>query len=188
VTTWIALLRAVNVAGRNLLAMGDLRALLDRLEFADVKTLLQSGNVVCRRARKEPSAVVEAMLEKETARRLKLQVDFVVRSVDEWDQIVAGNPFRAEATRDPGHLVAMMLKTAPAAASVKALQAAISGPERLRASGAQLYIVYPEGMGRSKLTNVAIEKALGVRGTARNWNTVLKVQRAAQELSAPQHK
>ena len=102
----------------------------------------------------------------------------------EWDEIVAGNPFRAEAARDPGHLVAMILKTAPVAAKVTALQAAAkAGPERVRASGAHLYIVYPEGIGRSKLTNVAIEKALAVRGTARNWNTVLKLQRAAQELS-----
>ena len=182
-TTWIALVRAVNLAGRNAVAMSDLRTLCESCGLADVRTLLQSGNVVFRTARREASPALEQRLEKDMAARLGLETHFMVRSAEEWDAIVAKNPFRAEATRDPGHLVAMILKAAPAPASVKALQAAIKGPERLRASGSHLYIVYPDGMGRSKLTNAVIEKTLAIRGTARNWNTVLKLQRVAQEIS-----
>jgi uncharacterized protein (DUF1697 family) len=88
--------------------------------------------------------------------------------------VVAGNPFPDEAERDPGHLVVMFLKTAPRAKAVQALQAAIEGPESVRAAGKHLYVAYPAGIGRSKLTNTLIEKKLGVRGTGRNWNTVLK--------------
>ena len=69
----------------------------------------------------------------------------------------------------------MLLKSAPDATRVKALQAAIVGPEIVRAKGRHAYIVYPDGMGRSRLTSALIERTLGTRGTARNWNTVLKL-------------
>ena len=99
----------------------------------------------------------------------------MVRSAAEWDDAVAQNPLRGEAKRDPAHLVAMVLKEAPSGTAVKALQAAIVGREVVRAGGKQLYITYPDGQGRSKLTNAVIEKHLGTRGTARNWNTVLRL-------------
>jgi uncharacterized protein (DUF1697 family) len=70
----------------------------------------------------------------------------------------------------------MVLKAAPPAKKVAALQAAIAGPEQIRCDGKQLYVVYPAGIGRSKLTGVLIEKKLDARGTGRNWNTVLKLQ------------
>jgi uncharacterized protein (DUF1697 family) len=69
----------------------------------------------------------------------------------------------------------------PKANDVKAVQAAIVGPEIVRADGRHLYIVYPVGIGKSRLTNVVIEKKLGIRGTARNWNTVLKLAALADE-------
>ncbi|PYJ75629.1 MAG: hypothetical protein DME69_14645 [Verrucomicrobia bacterium] len=69
----------------------------------------------------------------------------------------------------------MALKDAPKDTDVKALQAAITGREVVRAGGKHLYIVYPDGIGRSRLTNAVIDKLLGTRGTGRNWNTVLKL-------------
>jgi uncharacterized protein (DUF1697 family) len=95
--------------------------------------------------------------------------------------IVESNPFPKEAKTDPGHLVAMCLKETPETADVRALQAAIAGPEIVRAKGSHLYIVYPAGIGTSRLTNAFIERKLGTRGTARNWNTVLKLQALASE-------
>jgi uncharacterized protein (DUF1697 family) len=92
-----------------------------------------------------------------------------------WHKIVARNPSPEKDKHDPGHLVVMFLKTAPPAKKVDALQGAIQGPEIIRAAGKQLYIVYPAGIGRSKLTGALIEKTLGSRGTGRNWNTVLKL-------------
>jgi uncharacterized protein (DUF1697 family) len=69
----------------------------------------------------------------------------------------------------------MVLKDAPKAGAVKALQAAITGREIVRAHGREAYLVYPDGIGPSKLTHALIEKTLGTRGTGRNWNTVLKL-------------
>ncbi len=169
----IALLRAVNVAGHNPVAMADLRDLVAGLGFSDVQSVLQSGNLVFRTNGK--AGALERLLEAEAKKRLALEADFFVRSAAEWEDVVAENPFHAEARRDPAHLVVVFLKEAPGSGAVKALQAAIVGREVVRAAGKQAYIVYPDGQGRSKLTNALIEKHLGTRGTARNWNTVLRL-------------
>jgi uncharacterized protein (DUF1697 family) len=176
----IALLRGINVGGHKKIAMSDLRLLFEAMGFSEVKSLLQSGNVVFGDDRRT-GAEIERLLERETQKRLALEADFFVRTAKEWSGVVAGNPFRREAETDPGHLVAMCLKDTPEKADVRALQAAIAGPEIVRAKGSQLYIVYPAGIGTSRLTNALIERKLGTRGTARNWNTVLKLQALASE-------
>jgi uncharacterized protein (DUF1697 family) len=173
-TIHIALLRAINVGGRNLVAMSDLRQLFADLGFPGAKSLLQSGNVVFE-SPQAADAEVERRLEKEIAERLGVTADFIVRSAKEWQKIVARNPFPKQAKEDPGHLLVGFLKSAPSAESVRSLQSAIQGPEILRGDGKQLYIVYPDGVGRSKLTTTLIERKLETRATARNWNTVLKL-------------
>ena len=170
----IALLRAVNVAGHNHVAMADLRDMVAGLGFSDVQSVLQSGNLVFRGDGKGGERV-ERLLEAEVKKQLGLDTHFFVRSAAEWEDAVANNPFRNEAKRDPGHLVAVFLKEAPGPKAVKALQAAIVGREVVRAAGKQAYITYADGQGTSKLTNTVIEKHLGTRGTARNWNTVLRL-------------
>jgi uncharacterized protein (DUF1697 family) len=172
VTVHLALLRAVNVGGKQV-AMADLRQLGERLGFTEVKTLLGSGNLVFR---SEATARLEELLEAEAKKRLALETDFFVRTAKEWKSIVEHNPFPDEAKSDPAHLVVMFLKKAPAAKDVTALQAAITGREVVRAQGRQAYITYPDGIGRSRLTVTVIEKKLGTRGTGRNWNTVLKLE------------
>ena len=178
-TFHLALLRAVNVAGYQRVAMADLRDLLTRLGFADARSLLASGNLVFR-CKEQPTAQLERLLEAEAAKRLGLETDFFVRTAKEWHAIVAGNPFPKEAKRDPGHLVVMALKDAPKAAGIKALEAAITGPETLHVIGREAYIVYPAGIAHSRLTNALIEKKLGTRSTGRNWNTVLKLEALAR--------
>lgn len=173
-TIHLALLRGINVGGHKQISMADLRDLLTQLGLADVRSLLQSGNLVFG-ATGRTSAQLERLLETEAEKRLALQTDFFVRTAKEWEGVVAHNPFRKEATRDPGHLLVMFLKDAPSVTAVKALQAAVTGREVLRAGGKHLYIVYPDGIGRSRLTNAVIDKRLGTRGTGRNWNTVLKL-------------
>jgi len=186
----IALLRGVNVGGKTSVAMGELRILLGKLGFNHAHTLLQSGNVVFEAAADAPAGALkgdalETLLEAEIGKRFGRAFDVFVRSGRDWARVIANNPFQAEAKDDPSHLVVMALKAAPRAGAVKALQAAIKGREVVHAIGRHAYIVYPDGIGTSKLTNAVIEKALGTRGTARNWNTVLKlaemVRGAAQE-------
>jgi uncharacterized protein (DUF1697 family) len=178
VTTCIALLRAVNVAGHNRVAMADLRHLLTELGFDDPRSLLQSGNLVFGSQRRAGPAL-EAALEAAAREHLGLQTAFLVRTAAEWDAIIRDNPFPAAARDDPGHLLVMCLKQAPTAGAVTALQSAIAGREQVRATGRQAYLVYPDGIGRSRLTAALIERQLGTSGTARNWNTVLRLQALA---------
>jgi uncharacterized protein (DUF1697 family) len=178
VTTHIALLRAVNLAGYNAVAMADLRDLLTGLGFGDARSVLQSGNLVFRSERR--GASLERLLEVEAAKRLSLETDFFVRTGAEWRTVVARNPFPEEAARDPAHLLVMFLKEAPAARAVETLRAAIRGREVVRADGRAAYLVYPDGIGRSRLTTAIIEKHLGTRGTGRNWNTVLRLAAMAE--------
>jgi len=176
----IALVRGINVGGRKQIAMSDLRDLLGELGFAGVRSLLQSGNLVFE-SDGRTGASLERLLETETAKRLHVPVDYLVRTDDEWQAIVARNPFVDEAERDPSHLVVMFLKAAPQTKELEAVQAAIKGPEVIRAEGKQLYAIYPAGIGRSKLTLTLIERKLGTRGTGRNWNTVVKLASLTQD-------
>jgi uncharacterized protein (DUF1697 family) len=177
--TYLALLRAINLPRYKQVAMADLRDLLTHLGFVDSRSLLQSGNLVFRGGARS-GARLERVLEAEAANRLALHTDFFVRTAAEWESVIAHNPFRKEAERDPGRLVVMFLKDAPGANEVKALQVANTGPEVVRVAGRHAYVVYPNGIGRSRLTNALIEKRLGTCGTGRNWNTVLKLGALAQ--------
>jgi uncharacterized protein (DUF1697 family) len=176
----IALLRAVNVGGHQALKMAKLRDLLTELGLIEVRSLLQTGNLVFR-TKTTKTAGLESLLEKEAAKRLDLSADIFVRTAVEWKQIIARNPFRDEAKHDPAHLVVTFLKRAPQEKAIEALRTSITGPEFISVDGRHVYIVYPAGIGRSRLTNALVEKKLGTRGTARNWNTVLKLAAAAEE-------
>lgn len=178
-TIHFALLRAVNLGAHQPVAMADLRGLLTDLGFAATRSLLQSGNLVFR-SRGRTGAQLERLLEAEAGKRLALHTDFFVRGAEEWKEVVARNPFPREAARDPGHLLVFFLKDAADAKDVKALQAAITGPEVVRGQGRQAYIVYPDGIGRSRLTIALIEKKLRTRATGRNWNTVRKLGALAE--------
>lgn len=170
-TPRIALLRGVNVGGVRV-AMAELKAMAADLGLARPKTLLNSGNLVFDAAR--PDAELEALLERETAARLGVATDFIVRGLDEWRRIVAANPYPEEARNDPGHLVLMAFKTASTADAVAALEAANPGREYMTLRGREIYVVYPDGIGDSKL-NPLWPRKIAAPGTGRNWNTVGKL-------------
>lgn len=180
-TTYIALLRAVNLGSHNKVAMSDLRELLTELGLQGAQTLLQSGNAVFQSSGRT-AAQLERSIEGAAAKQLRLESAVMVRSHAEWKGIVARNPFPKEASQDPGHLLVLPLKESPARGAAEALQDAISGREVIRVDGRCAYIVYPDGIGRSKLTSALIEKTLGTRGTGRNWNTVLKLDALADSM------
>ena len=171
--TYVALLRAINVAGHQMIAMSALRESIAALGFEDVQTILQSGNVILR-----GKTASTASIEKRLA--TIFPTDFFVRTEAEWSALIARNPFTREAKDDPARLVAMCLRDAPSKDSIAALREAIRGREYLEVHGREAYIAYPDGQGRSKLTNALIEKKLATRGTARNWNTVLRIAAAAE--------
>jgi uncharacterized protein (DUF1697 family) len=170
----VAFLRAVNLASHNRVAMADLCSMLTELKLSGARALLASGNLVFEAGTATPQAL-ERKLEQEAQRRLGLQTDFFVRTAKEWSAALAANPFPKEAKQDPARLLVFALKDAPGKAQTRALDEAIRGPEVVLVAGRQAYIVYPDGVGRSRLSLALIERKLGTRATGRNWNTALKL-------------
>jgi len=175
----VALLRAINVAGHQPVAMADLRDVLSELGFAQPRSLLQSGNLIFDAGRKT-GPTLEQLIEQKLAAQHGLRTDVLIRSAAELASIVARNPFRDEAARDPARLVVVFLKTKPPAGAFAELKAAVTGSEIVHGDGQQAYIVYSNGIGRSRLTAALIERKLATRGTARNWNTVMKLAALAK--------
>jgi len=173
-TIYVSLLRAVNVGGANRVRMAYLSDMLGGMGFESVQTLLQSGNVVFR-GNAMSTQKLEKDLEGKVLRDIGLRTDFFVRTASEWKDILTENPFPEEAESDPSHMVVALLKDSPRAAAWDALRGAITGREKVQGAGRKAYIVYPDGIGRSKLTPTLIEGKLGTRATSRNWNTVRKL-------------
>lgn len=176
--TFIALLRGINMGGHKKVAMSDLRALVEEIGFSDAQTLLQSGNLVFSGPSK-PTATLEAQLEAVLLKRLTLKTAVLIRSAAEWKKVIASNPFADEAKRDPSHLALMLLKNKPSVAAVAALKKAIIGREYFEADGRALYAYFPDGFGTTKFTTALIDRTLSTTATARNWNTVVKIAKAA---------
>jgi uncharacterized protein (DUF1697 family) len=152
--------------------MPELCRIVENLGMREVRSFLQSGNVLFG-SHAMSTARLEQLLDDSVARALGFRPDVLVRTAAEYRAIVAGNPFPDEAKQAPGRVLVMFLKEPPARAGVTALHAAIAGPETVRVKGRQAYIVYPDGIGRSRMTGAIVEKYLGTKGTGRNWNTVI---------------
>jgi uncharacterized protein (DUF1697 family) len=165
------MLRAVNVGGRRL-TMAEFKAALAALGLPGAQTLAAAGNAVVE-AKAEPA--LEARLEAGLTRELGVATELFVRDGAALAQVLAANPFGEMARADPAHLLVMFLRGDPTAGAVAALQATIQGSELVAAGPGCLYACFPDGIGRSKVTSAVIERALELRGTGRNWNTVRKL-------------
>jgi uncharacterized protein (DUF1697 family) len=164
---FVALLRAVNVGGRKV-PMAELRDLCGAIGWTDVATYIQSGNVVFS-AQGEPQGL-EAQLEKALAERFA--VDVIIRSAAQWQAHAAANPFADASAARPNLVMLLVSKAPPAAGAAAALQARAADGERVIEAGGALWIDYPAGSGRSKLTPTLIDRAIGSPATSRNWRTV----------------
>jgi uncharacterized protein (DUF1697 family) len=169
----ILLLRGVNVGGRQLIRMPELCAVAADCGCGRPQSILQSGNIVFHT--REPASTLEPAIAEAVRRRFGLEVECFVRTLMEWEHVVARNPFAEAALDNPGHLLVMALRQTPTESDIRALRESIKGREIVGVDGRHLYLVYPDGIGRSPVTNAMIERRLGMMGTARNWNTVLKI-------------
>jgi uncharacterized protein (DUF1697 family) len=171
--TRIALLRGVNLGANRRVAMADVRRVLAEAGFGDVRSVLQSGNLVFEAAQGSDAAV-ETAVERALLDGLGLTTEVVVRTPAEWRAMIAANPYPEEAKSDPGRLVAMAMKSSPRK-DAEAHVNAIEGPERARVIGREAFIYYPDGQADTKVAGARLDRAMGARGTARNWNTVLRL-------------
>ncbi|NTU82520.1 MAG: DUF1697 domain-containing protein [Chloroflexales bacterium] len=174
----IALLRGINVGGQNKLAMAELRACCAELGWQAVQTYIQSGNLVFQAD--GPVAHLEAALEQRIAERLGLTIPVIVRGVAAWAAYVPANPY-PDASRDaPERVMLALAKAPPKEGAAAALRARAANGEQITQVGDALWVYYPEGAGRSKLTPALFDRMAGAPVTARNWRTVLKLAALAE--------
>lgn len=174
-TTWIALLRGINVGGNNILPMKDLRALCETIGFENVRTYIQSGNCVFRSARPDPDGIAQE-LSAEIERRFSFRPPVLVMKADDLSAFIADNPYPEG---DPKTVQLFFLFEPAPGADLDGLNALRSRSERFTLADRVLYLHAPDGIGRSKLVE-KIGKHVPVSMTARNLRTALKLQELAQ--------
>ncbi len=180
--TWIVLLRGVNVGGKNKLPMKELVALLETLGFSDVKTYIQSGNVVLRGA-KGPAPKLTATIASAIEETFDFRPGVVALTKEELAKAAAANPFpEAEGAQDGKSLHLFFLGEVPKKVDADGLDAVKIPSERWRVVDSVFYLHAPEGFGNSKLAAKA-ERYLGVPATARNWQTVGELLKLANHLN-----
>ncbi len=174
---YVALLRGVNVGGRNKLPMADLRDIFSAAGYSAVRTYIQSGNVVFEAeedlAERTPEIVTESI-----RRRFGYETVVVVRSREELRQVADSNPF--DTSGDPRFLQVAFLEHAPDAEAIARLDPQRSPPDAFAVRGRHVYLHYPAGVARSKLTNEYLAAQLQTASTMRNWRTVLRLLELAE--------
>jgi uncharacterized protein (DUF1697 family) len=165
----VALLRGINVGGKNLLPMQALAEIFAAAGATHVETYIQSGNVVFRASRPD---VVAATVRSQIAARFGLQVPVVVRSAKEIAVVLTANPFLADEP-DISWLHVMFLEDTPPPALIAALDPQRSPPDRFAVRGRDVYLHLPNGAAKTKLTNAWFDSKLKTVSTQRNWKTVL---------------
>ena len=180
-STYIALLRGVNVGG-NTLKMERIRELWNDLGFKNVRTYVQSGNVVFEA--KGPPSTWSRRIEQALAGEARLPVTVVIRAAADLAKVIAGNPFLKQKDIDRTKLHVTFLggpglSNAAKKDAVKKLIAIEAGADEFRILGNEIYLHCPDGYGNTKLSNNRLEKALSLKATTRNWKTVNKLHEMA---------
>ena len=170
-STYVALLRGINVGGHKAVKMDQLRNAFEALGFEDVTTYVQSGNVVFN-APTQASEDLSKKIEEKILREFGIAVPVTVKTAGEMNAVIRNNPFLQEKGIDLSKLHVTFLSHAPEKTALKMLDAIAATPDQFRSSSKEIYLYCPNGYGKTKLSNNALEKVLSVRATTRNWRTV----------------
>jgi uncharacterized protein (DUF1697 family) len=179
----ISMLRGVNVGGHNKIKMDALRALYKSLGLRDPHTYVQSGNVIFRTEERD-LVLLTKRIQNGIERRFGFRPDVIVRTSSELRDVIARNPFAMRRGIDPSKLLVTFLASNPGPEARDKVLRIKPDPEELRIDGRELYIYFPNGMARPKLSWAVIEKTLKTSGTGRNWNSVTKLLEIAERLEA----
>ena len=175
-TRFVSLFRGINVGGHQQVRMDELKALHISLGLTDVVTYIQSGNVVFT-GDDADVAQLARRIEDGFAQKFGFSTKVIVRTSAELQDIIAHNPFQDQPQKESKWVVVLFLATRPDSTALEDLQKSYDGPEEFYLLGQELFIYYPDGIGRSKLTAPLLDKKLKTTGTGRNWNTILQLQK-----------
>ena len=180
--TYIALLRGINVGGTNTIPMAALRSICSEIECKDVRTYIQSGNVVLNST--ASAEVLEQRIEEAIKEKLDLTIPVLVRTASAWKRYLTDNPFPDEAKKQANWVLLCLSKCPPKTTAASDLQHYAARGESVRKHGDAVWIHYANGIARSKLTPAVLDRHIGSSVTARNWRTVLKLDDLAREITA----
>ena len=177
---WISLLRGANVGGHNIGGKGQLVSLYESLGYGDVRTHIQSGNVLFTSAVGDPGKLardIESALDKQ----LGLRVSVILRTSIQLRATIAANPFPAESEENPSRVMVGFFDRTPLEDDINNMKPLQCAPDKFRIVGAEVFCHFPNASGNSKLNSVYFEKQLDVNLTMRNWRVVNKLLELAEE-------
>jgi uncharacterized protein (DUF1697 family) len=181
-SSYLALLRGINVGGKNLLPMPSLAAIFTAIGCAAVQTYIQSGNILFT-ATPACALRVAELVPQAVSERFGFRPVILLRTAVEIAQVAASNPFlpTADSPSDPLHVA--FLADAPTLAQIQSLDPHRSPGDSFQVRGREIYLHLPQGVGKSKLTNAYFDSKLATTSTLRNWRTVLKLCAMTQALT-----
>lgn len=179
----ICFLRGINVGGHSKIKMDALRALFVSLKFEEPQTYVQSGNVIFKTAERNLEFVA-SRLKQAITKKFACSPEIMLRSLAELRAVVSNNPFAKRANIEPAKLHAFFLASRPAKNAVENLRQLAIQPEEIHLIGRELFIYFPNGVGKSRLPWARLDKALQTHGTGRNWNSVTKVLEMAERFGS----
>ena len=181
--TYISLLKGINVGGKNLIKMADLRKSYENLGFQNIRTYLQSGNVIVT-AKETELKELEHKISLQIKRDFGFDILVIALTPDKLVQIIHKNPFLKKPDIEPDFLYVSFLSTNPDLSEKKAIEKKLQNREEIAFTDIAFYMYCPEGYGKTKLTNSILEKTLKVGATTRNWKTTNELLKIAREISS----
>jgi uncharacterized protein (DUF1697 family) len=168
---YVAMLRGINVSGQKIVKMENLRSSFEELGFQRVRTYVQSGNVIFEATRGSAKDFAKSIQGKILS-DFGFSIPLFLRTSDEMKKIVSDNPFSRDKEIDRSKLHVTFLSEFPANDAKERLSSLNAFPDQFRLLGREVYLYCPNGYGRTKLSNNALEKQLSIGATTRNWKTV----------------
>lgn len=179
-TTFIGLIRGINVGGKAILPMAVLRDVLTEIGTVSPRTLMQSGNFVCKA--EGSASELEQTLEEALGAKLDKTFGVLVRTLEQWEAVLAANPFPSEAIEDPSHLLIFTCNSPLSKDDAQTVSAACEEPERVLEIGDTLFAYLGNGVADNKISKHPIMRTFLKNATGRNWNTACKLRDLANQL------
>ncbi|WP_405175528.1 DUF1697 domain-containing protein [Paenibacillus sp. FSL H8-0261] len=173
-TTYIALLRGINVGGNKIIKMLDLKAMFQTLGFENVRTYIQSGNVVFE-SDEGSESLLTGVIERKIHEVFGFEVSVIIRTLAEMENVIANDPFQLSEPEEFKRWYVTFLPAEPSAEVLDKLRTYENGPDKVRFVGREMYVLYEVSVSQSPLFKVPFDRILGMTLTARNWNTVNKL-------------
>lgn len=180
-STYIVLLRGINVGGHRKIPMATLRSLCARIGYKDVRTYIQSGNILL--TTNSDAEEVERKVEQAVEEQFGFSVPAIARETRAWQGYLKSNPFSKASLSEPSRVMLVLAKATPKSDALKNLRSRAANNERLAQTGDALWIHCPEGAATSKISATLLDRFVGATVTVRNWRTVQKLGQIAEPLT-----